>query len=69
MASSAAFFALPIPTAPTGQPGGNCVIAYSASTPCSGPTSSGSPTTGKSVSAATAPGSAAASPAAAMITR
>ncbi len=26
MANSAAFFAFPIPTVPTGQPGGNCAI-------------------------------------------
>ena len=60
-ASAAAFFALSTPTAATGTPGGICAIASSASSPSSTLRleRSGTPITGRSVCAATAPGSAA----------
>ena len=70
-ASAAAFFALSTPTAATGTPGGICAIASSASRPSSTLRleRSGTPITGRSVCAATAPGSAADSPAPQMSTR
>src|SRR4051812_13907521 len=69
MARCAAFFALSMPTQPTGTPGGTCTVAYSASTPLSGPTANGTPITGRSVIEAAKPGSAADSPAPAITTR
>ena len=64
-ASTAAFFALSTPTHATGTPGGICTIESSASSPSSTliDERSGTPITGRSVCAATTPGSAAASPA------
>src|SRR6266545_7134449 len=69
-ASSPAFFELSTPTQPTGTPGGIWAIASSASSPSRTLFSdrSGTPITGRSVWAAATPGSAAASPAPAMIT-
>src|SRR5215208_8029194 len=70
-ASTAAFLALSTPTVATGTPGGICAMASSASSPPATEVFevSGTPITGRSVCAATTPGSAAASPAPAMITR
>jgi hypothetical protein len=70
-ASTAAFFALSTPTVATGTPGGIWEIASRASRPPATEVLvvSGTPITGRSVCAATTPGSAAASPAPAMITR
>ena len=70
-ASAAAFFALSTPTQATGTPGGICTIERSASSPSRTllDERSGTPMTGRSVCAAATPGSAAASPAPAMITR
>src|SRR5439155_21164161 len=70
-ARSAAFLALSTPTAATGKPGGSCVIESRASSPSSTLLSerSGTPITGRSVCAATTPGSAAARPAPAITTR
>jgi hypothetical protein len=61
---------LSTPTQATGTPGGIWAIASSASSPPATevPLVSGTPITGRSVCAATTPGSAAASPAPAMIT-
>src|SRR5712672_1258253 len=59
----AAFLALSIPTVATGTPGGTCTVASSASRPFKGPTANGTPITGRSVSDAANPGSAADSPA------
>ena len=70
-ASTAAFFAPLIATHATGTPGGICTVDSRASSPS--PTVflalMGTPITGRSVCAATTPGSAADMPAAAMITR
>ncbi len=62
---------LSTPTQATGTPGGIWAIASSASSPLLTDVFevSGTPITGSSVCAATTPGSAAASPAPAMITR
>src|SRR5206468_2619044 len=68
IASRAAFFALSIPTVATGTPLGTCAVASSASSPFKGPAANGTPITGRSVSDAANPGSAADSPAPAMIT-
>ena len=70
-ARTAAFLGLSTPTVATGTPGGICAIASSASRPPATEVFevSGTPITGRSVCAATTPGSAAASPAPAMITR
>src|SRR2546426_7462339 len=68
MARCAAFLALSIPTVATGTPGGTCTVASSASNPFNGPTANGTPMTGRSVSDAANPGSAAESPAPAMTT-
>src|SRR6266576_2986797 len=70
-ASTAAFFALSTPTQATGTPGGIWAIESSASSPSStlSEDRSGTPITGRSVWAASTPGSAAASPAPAMSTR
>src|SRR5262249_13833393 len=69
-ASAAAFFALSTPTHATGTPGGIWTIERSASSPSRTlpDDRSGTPITGRSVCAAATPGSAAASPAPAMIT-
>src|SRR2546426_737781 len=69
IASSAAFFALSIPTVATGTPPGTWAVASSASRPFSGPTAKGTPITGRSVSEAAYPGSAAESPAPVITTR
>src|SRR5947208_5049173 len=69
IARSAAFLALSIPTVATGVPPGTCAVASSASRPFSGPTAKGTPITGRSVSEAAYPGSAAESPAPAITTR
>ena len=63
--------ALSTPTQATGTPGGICAIESSASRPPATEVDdvSGTPITGRSVCAATTPGSAADSPAPAMITR
>src|SRR5689334_12083012 len=58
-----------MPTQATGTPPGTCAVASSASKPFSGPTANGTPITGKSVSEAANPGSAADNPAPAMMTR
>src|ERR671935_117090 len=70
-ASTAAFFALSTPTAATGTPGGICTIERSASSPSAtlSDERSGTPITGRSVCAATTPGSAAARPAPQIRTR
>ena len=70
VASSAALTApgLPIASVPTGMPAGICTMERSASRPCSAQPVIGTPSTGNGVSPAIAPGSAAAPPAAAMIT-
>src|SRR4051794_17349559 len=70
-ARCAAFFALSTPTAATGTPGGICAIASSASSPSRTLSDdfNGTPITGRSVCAATAPGSAAARPAPQISTR
>src|ERR671935_394294 len=70
-ASTAAFFAPSTPTVATGTPGGSWAIDSSASSPSSTLFSDrrGTPITGRSVCAATTPGSAAASPAPAITTR
>src|SRR5690349_10121289 len=68
MARCAAFLALSMPTVATGTPGGTCTVASSASRPFSAPTANGTPITGRSVSEAAKPGSAAESPAPVMIT-
>src|SRR4029079_13119928 len=70
-ARAAAFFALSTPTVATGTPGGICAIASNASRPSStlSRERSGTPITGRSVCAATAPGRAAARPAPAISTR
>ncbi len=62
---------LSTPTEATGTPGGICAMASSASSPPATDVDdvSGTPITGSCVCAATTPGSAAASPAPAMITR
>src|SRR5579862_6665635 len=64
-ARTAAFFALSTPTVATGTPGGIWTIESNASRPSSTDIDerSGTPITGRSVCAATTPGSAAASPA------
>src|SRR5262249_59409637 len=64
-ARAAALRALSTPTVATGTPGGICAIARSASRPSSTLRLdlSGTPITGRSVCAATAPGRASASPA------
>src|SRR5439155_150247 len=64
-ASTAALRALSTPTQATGTPGGICTMESSASRPSSTLVDerSGTPITGRSVCAATTPGSAAASPA------
>src|SRR6266702_771582 len=67
-ARCAAFVALSIPTVATGTPGGTWTVASSASRPFSGPTANGTPMTGRSVSEAANPGSAAESPAPAITT-
>ena len=51
IASAAAFFALSMPTVPTGTPLGSWAIANSASRPLRGPEANGTPITGRSVSA------------------
>src|SRR5213594_1155458 len=58
-----------MPTVATGTPGGTCAVASSASSPFSGPTAKGTPITGRSVSEAAYPGSAAESPAPVITTR
>src|SRR5581483_517043 len=70
-ASAAALRALSTPTAATGTPGGICAIASSASRPSSTLRleRNGTPITGRSVCAATTPGSAAERPAPQMSTR
>src|SRR3954447_6350760 len=70
-ARTAAFFALSTPTHATGTPGGICTIDSNASSPSSTlfDDRKGTPITGRSVCAATAPGSAAARPAPAIRTR
>src|SRR6266550_7485394 len=70
-ASTAAFLALSTPTQATGTPGGIWAIESSASSPSStlSEDRSGTPITGRSVWAASTPGSAAASPAPAIRTR
>src|SRR5438093_5163510 len=70
-ASTAAFFALSMPTVATGTPGGICTIESSASRPSRTliEERSGTPITGSSVCAATTPGSAAARPAPQISTR
>src|SRR5262245_34324367 len=70
-ASTAAFFALSTPTQATGTPGGICTIDKSASSPSRTlfDERSGTPITGRSVWAATTPGSAAARPAPQISTR
>src|SRR6266511_2912296 len=70
-ARAAAFCPLSTPTVATGTPGGSCEIASSASRPSSTLRldRSGTPITGKSVCAATTPGSAAESPAPQINTR
>src|SRR5882762_7732159 len=68
IARCAAFFALSIPTVATGTPGGTCTVASNASSPFNGPTANGTPITGRSVSDAANPGSAADSPAPAITT-
>src|SRR5215218_5850542 len=69
-ASAAAFFGLSTPTQATGTPGGICATDSSASSPPATvmPLVSGTPITGRSVCAATTPGSAADRPAPAMMT-
>src|SRR6266516_3562119 len=64
----AAFLALSMPTHATGTPPGTWAVASSASRPFKAPTANGTPITGRSVSDAAKPGSAADSPAPAMIT-
>ncbi len=70
-ARTAAFFAESTPTQATGTPGGIWLMASRASSPPATEVFevSGTPITGRSVWAATTPGSAAASPAPAIITR
>ena len=70
-ARAAAFFALSTPTVATGTPGGICTIESSASSPSRTliRERNGTPITGRSVCAATTPGSAAARPAPAISTR
>src|SRR5437773_4672042 len=68
-ARRAAFLALSIPTQATGTPPGTCAVASRASSPFNGPAANGTPITGRSVSEAANPGSAADSPAPAMTTR
>jgi hypothetical protein len=60
--------ALPIDSVPTGTPAGICTIDKSESTPASVRLSTGTPSTGSKVLAATMPGKCAAPPAPAMIT-
>ena len=60
--------ALPIASVPTGIPAGICTIEYSESTPASVLDSTGTPSTGSSVSDAVMPGRWAAPPAPAMMT-
>src|SRR5919201_1818336 len=69
-ARRAAFLAPSTPTHATGMPGGICTIESSASSPSRTllDDRNGTPTTGRSVCAATTPGSAAASPAPAITT-
>src|SRR2546429_3509875 len=68
-ARRAAFLALSIPTQATGTPPGTCAEASRASGPFNGQAANGTPITGRSVSEAANPGSAADGPAPAMTTR
>ena len=67
-ASRQAFFAPLSPIEPTGTPGGICAMESSASNPSRAPPFIGTPSTGRDVAAAMTPGSAAESPATAIMT-